>query len=103
MKQEITTDQWEEPTKDGKQKWREWSYAHGYVKEDKDGATMPMPTIGQMIHFLNERDSKQAIDRLGRYRHTVMQGSLEWEEYSSLDDLCDDLWGDVTKILDNER
>lgn len=94
MKQQITTDQWKEPSNEGRQKWREWSYSHKYVQEDKDGAIMPMPTIGQMAEFIKEKKPRRLL--------TLFPTNPYLEDVAIIEcfnKLCDLLWEAVKQNL----
>lgn len=99
MKESITTDQWEELSDVGeKNVWRNWSYKNKYVQVDDDGAVMPMPTVFQMIHFL-ERNRVMFITSVidDENKHSWIVNGIEKKE------LCDALWEHVKKVIKNDK
>lgn len=106
MKQHVTKEQFNECSDAVKQRWNEYAVQRGFIRLVKKNdpemfatityAEMDLPTIGQMIEFLNENVKHFSIMK--------NQDESEWligyvNYLYRNKDLCDSLWEAVKEVL----
>jgi len=106
MKQHITVQDLNQLSKTGKKRLRNWCKGKGYGKNElvewENGEKTFLPfdilSIGQMIEFLDEEDDYfKTWYRQGNSKVSKTNKTISWE-YN--EELCDDLWQEVTKVLE---